>query len=164
MTRPVAGRPSPWLALAGWLAVTYLASALGAIASMNAPSFYAELDRPAWAPPSSWFGPVWTALYGMMAVAAWLVWQVRGLSGPLVLYLAQLAVNALWSWLFFAWRMGGAAFADIVVLWVMIAATIALFQRIRPLAAWLLVPYLLWVAYAGALNYEVWQRNPQVLG
>ena len=76
----------------------------------------------------------------------------------------QLALNALWSWLFFAWHLGGLAFAEIVVLWVLILATVVSFWRVRPLAGALLFPYLLWVTFASVLNYSVWQLNPQVLG
>jgi tryptophan-rich sensory protein len=80
------------------------------------------------------------------------------------LFLVQLALNALWSWLFFGWHRGGLAIADIVVLWALIVATVIAFWRTRPLAGVLLVPYLLWVSFASALNYWVWQLNPQVLG
>ena len=82
----------------------------------------------------------------------------------LPLFLVQLAVNALWSWLFFAWHRGALAFADIVLLWLLIIATLASFWRVRPLAGAFLIPYLLWVSFAAALNFSVWQLNPQVLG
>ena len=101
-----------------------------------------------------------------MAVSAWLVWRERGWAragGALGLFLVQLALNALWSWLFFGWHHGALAFADIVALLVLIIATIIAFGRIKPLAAWLLVPYLAWVCFATALNYSVWQRNPPLL-
>ena len=101
----------------------------------------------------------------MMSVAAWMVWKEVGLKSTAIsVYLAQLAANALWSWLFFAWRQGGAAFAEILVLWCLIVATIVAFRRVRPLAAWLLAPYLLWVSFAAALNYAIWQGNPEILG
>jgi len=84
---------------------------------------------------------------------------------PLVLIIVlQLALNALWSWLFFAWHLGAWAFADIVALWALVAATLACFWRVRRLAGALLVPYLLWVSFAAVLNYSVWRLNPQVLG
>lgn len=155
------------LALAGWLAVSYVAAALGAIASASAKSFYGQLAQPAWAPPSWLFGPVWTALYTLMGIAAWLVWRHGGFrrnAWPLGLFLVQLVVNALWSWLFFAWHHGALAFVDIVVLWLVLAATVVAFWRARPVAGVLLVPYLLWVSFAAALNYAVWQLNPAVLG
>jgi tryptophan-rich sensory protein len=98
-----------------------------------------------------------------MAVAAWLVWRERGFArarGALGLFLAQLALNALWSWLFFAWHRGALAFADIIVLLALIVATMVSFAKIRQLAGWLLAPYLAWVSFATLLNYSVWQRNP----
>jgi benzodiazapine receptor len=157
---------NPWLALLGWIALCAAAGALGAVASISAPEFYQALDRPTWAPPTGVFGPVWTLLYVLMAVAAWLVWRERGWSralGALGLFVLQLAFNALWSWLFFGWHRGALAFADILVLLVLIVATIVAFARILPLAAWLLVPYLAWVGFATLLNYSVWQRNPLLL-
>ena len=152
--------------LAGWLLVCFAAAALGSIASIDAASFYAALTRPSWAPPAWLFGPVWSVLYAAMAVAAWLVWrtgQNRAARPALGLFLAQLAVNALWSWLFFAWRLGGLAFADVVLLWVLIAATIVAFWRIRPLAGALLIPYLAWVTFASALTWTLWTSNPRFL-
>ena len=150
-----------------WLAVTFIAAAIGGAASMQAGPFYAQLVRPDWAPPPDVFGPVWTVLYALMGIAAWLVWRVGGFRAArtaLTLFLVQLVVNALWSWLFFGWQLGSAAFADIVLLWVLIIATLVAFWRVRPLAGVLLIPYLLWVSFASALNYSVWQLNPQVLG
>ena len=152
--------------LFGWLVVTFIAAAVGAFASTGAASFYSELTRPSWAPVASWFGPVWSVLYAFMAVAAWLVWRVPlevRTRTPLVLFLLQLAVNALWSWLFFAWRLGGFAFMDIVVLVALIAATLVSFWKVRRLAGALLLPYLCWVGFATALTWSVWQSNPALL-
>jgi len=152
--------------LAFWLAVCFIVAAAGAAASVQAGAFYAELVRPDWAPPASVFGPVWTLLYAMMAVAAWLVWKRRNVGlarSALIVFSIQLALNALWSWLFFGWRLGALSFVDIVLLWVLIAATIALFWRVAPVAALLLVPYLGWVTFATALNYQMWRLNPGVL-
>jgi benzodiazapine receptor len=157
----------PWWGLAGWLAVTFIAAAAGSVASTQAPDFYAQLVRPSWAPPASLFGPVWSVLYTLMALAAWLVWRVGGFAGArtaLTLYLVQLVFNALWTWFFFGWQRGGMAFADIVLNALLVAATLLAFWRIRPLAGALLVPYLLWVTFAAALNYTIWQLNPQLLG
>ncbi|MDX1801927.1 MAG: TspO/MBR family protein [Marinobacter sp.] len=159
-------RSRQFAGLLGWLAITFVAAAIGAAASVDAASFYAGLNQPAWAPPGAWFGPVWTVLYCLMGVAAWLVWKARGWSGArgtLTMYLLQLALNALWSVLFFHWHEGALAFVDIVVLWLLILATLGAFWRIRLLAGALLVPYLLWVSFAMALNLAVWQFNPQIL-
>lgn len=150
-----------------WLAICFVAAAIGSVASVRAGSFYLSLDRPTWAPPASIFGPVWTFLYATMAVAAWLVWREGGFRfarTALTLFLVQLSLNALWSWLFFAWRLGGPAFIDILLLWLLIVATLIAFWRIRPLAGALLIPYLLWVSFAAVLNYSVWQLNPRLLG
>ena len=155
------------LGLIGWLIVCFATSAVGAVASIQAKSFYSQLAQPAWAPPPSLFGPVWTVLYALMAIAAWLVWRSGGFRInriALSLFLVQLAPNALWSWLFFAWHHGAFAFADIVLLWILIVATLVSFWRVRPLAGTLLIPYLLWVSFASVLNYSVWQLNPHVLG
>lgn len=150
-----------------WLGVSIIAAAIGGAASVGAGSFYTQLVRPEWAPPPGLFGPVWTALYTLMGIAAWIIWRVGGFQAArtaLALFLVQLAVNALWSWLFFGWQLGAAAFANIILLWVLIIATLLFFWRIRPLAGLLLIPYLLWVSFAAALNYAIWQLNPQVLG
>ena len=154
------------LGLVGWLFLSVIVAAIGALASVQAQSFYGQLTQPNWAPPAWLFGPVWSLLYAMMAVAAWLVWREGGWHknrAALTLFVLQLGFNALWSWLFFAWHMGAAAFADIVLLWLLIIATIACFWRVRPPAGALLIPYLLWVSFAALLNYSVWQLNPQIL-
>lgn len=153
--------------LVAWLIGSFIAAGIGGAASSQAGPFYTQLVRPEWAPPSSVFGPVWTVLYTLMGVAAWLVWRVAGFRAvktALVLFLVQLALNSLWSWLFFAWHRGALAFADILLLWALIVATLIAFWRIRPLAGALLVPYLAWVSFASALNYSVWQLNSQILG
>ena len=155
------------IGLVGWLVVSFIAAGIGGAASSQAGPFYTDLIRPDWAPPPSIFGPVWTGLYALMGVAAWLVWRVGGFraaQSALILFLVQLALNALWSWLFFGLHRGALAFADIVVLWVLIVATLIAFWRIRPLPGALLIPYLLWVSFASALNYTVWKLNPQILG
>lgn len=160
-------RVATWAGLAGWLVLTYAAAALGALASVDAAAFYSRLSLPAWAPPAWLFGPVWTVLYTLMGIAAWLAWRERGeraVGGALALFCAQLVANALWTWLFFAWRRGALAFVDILLLVVLVAATIAAFHRLRPLAAALLVPYLGWIGFAAALTWSVWRRNPQLLG
>jgi tryptophan-rich sensory protein len=129
--------------------------------------WYAHLDKPPWTPPDWLFAPVWTVLYFMIAVSGWLVWEAgrAGGVGPetgvlaLVVFLLQLVLNGLWSVLFFGLQRPGFAFADILLLLAAILATITLFFPLHPVAAWLLVPYFLWVAFAAGLNYSVWQRN-----
>lgn len=155
------------LGLVGWLLLVLVAGAIGAAASVQAATFYATLAQPSWAPPAAVFGPVWSVLYVLMGIAAWLVWQRGGWAAQrraLTVFVAQLALNALWSWLFFGWHLGAAAMLDIVVLWVLIVVTVVMFWRARPLAGLLLLPYLAWVTFASALNYAVWQLNPQALG
>jgi len=160
-------RQAQALGLVGWLCVSFAASAVGAVASIQARSFYGQLVQPAWAPPGAVFGPVWTFLYATMAIAAWLVWRSGGFRAyrwPLSLFFLQLAFNAIWSWLFFAWQLGAVALADIAVLWILVMVTIISFWRVRPLAGALLVPYLLWISFAFALNYSLWRQNPGLLG
>lgn len=155
------------LGFIGWLIISIAASAGGAIASIQAKSFYGKLVQPEWAPPGWLFGPVWTTLFALMAIAAWLVWRDGGFAkhrSALTLFIIQLIPNVLWSWLFFAWNKGGLAFADILLLWVLIASTTINFWRINRLAGTLLIPYLLWVSFAAFLNYSVWQLNPAILG
>ena len=158
--------PAQAIGLLVWVALSYAAAAVGAIASIDAGSFYEQLARPAWAPPGWIFGPVWSALYLLMSVAAWLVWREQGAKGlalALALFLIQLAANALWSWLFFAWRYGALAFVEVLVLLALIVATLAAFWRIRRVAGLLLLPYLAWVCFASVLTWAVWQRNPTLL-
>ena len=155
------------IGLFGWLLLVFATAAIGGLASAQAGAFYTELVRPDWAPPGWLFGPVWSVLYALMGVSAWLVWRARGFTGArgaLLLFLAQLGVNALWTWLFFVWHQGGLAFAEILLLWAMIVATIILFWRISKVAGVLLLPYLAWVTFASALTYAIWQRNPGLLG
>lgn len=156
-----------FVGLVAWLIVTFIAAAIGGAASIQAGSFYTRLTRPDWAPPPWIFGPVWTALYALMGISAWLVWRVGGFRAArlaLTLFLTQLALNALWTWLFFGWQRGALAFVDILVLWALIGATLIAFWRIRPLAGALLVPYLLWVSFASVLCYAIWRLNPRALG
>lgn len=153
-------------AIALCLLATAAAAAAGAVGSVRAPEFYAELAKPAWAPPGSVFGPVWTVLYLAMGVASWLVIRARGWPGArpaVALYLTQLAFNALWTWLFFVWRMGAAAAVEIVLLWILVLLTTRAFYRARPLAGALLLPYLAWIAFASALTWAVWRRNLPLL-
>jgi benzodiazapine receptor len=154
------------ISLIGWLVLVFAAAGIGAAAAVDAKTFYAQLVRPIWAPPASAFGPVWSVLYLLMGLAVWLVWRERGASNvraAVTLFLAQLCANALWSWLFFAWRNGAFAFAEVLVLLGLIVATMVVFWRISRLASVLMLPYLAWVCLASALTWSVWQSNPTVL-
>lgn len=147
--------------LAAWIAVSFIPAWLGSQATN--PEWYSSLDRPSWAPPSYLFGPVWSTLYLLMGIAAWLVWRRHGFRGAgvaLGLFLVQLVFNGAWSWIFFGVNRMGLAFAELVALWLLILATMIAFFRVRRAAGWLLLPYLLWVTYAGALNFALWRMNP----
>lgn len=149
-----------WLGLVGWIAVTFLAAAFGAQFMPGA--WYAGLTKPSWNPPSWLFGPVWTALYLMMGVSAWMVWKSTGATGirhALMLFLLQLALNAAWSWLFFGLERPDLALVDIAILWLAIAATIWAFWGIERWAGMLMIPYLAWVSFATCLNFAIWKLN-----
>jgi len=125
--------------------------------------WYASLQKPSWTPPNWLFGPVWTALYTMMGVAAWLVWQRGGFERrrtALRLFLLQLFFNALWSPLFFGMHNPGLAFVDLLLLWLALVATATAFWKVRPVAGALLLLYLAWVSFAGGLNFALWRLNP----
>lgn len=155
---------SELIGLVVWLLAAFAAGAVGAVASVDAASFYAQLSKPSWAPPASVFGPVWSVLYALMGIAAWLVWRSPGRNAvALGLFGAQLAVNALWSWMFFAWHRGALAAVEVVVLVALIVATLAAFWRISRFAALLLVPYLAWVSFASVLTWTLWRSNPALL-
>jgi translocator protein len=156
----------PWnsLAVLGLFVVSCLAVAgLGAVFTTGSVrDWYPVLQKPSWNPPAWLFGPVWTMLYIMMAVAAWLVWQRRGfvnVNSALGLFIFQLILNALWSPLFFGLRSPLAGLLDIVPLWTAILVTLLSFYKISPVAGVLLVPYWLWVSFATALNFVIWKLN-----
>ncbi|MGI5268019.1 TspO/MBR family protein [Nonomuraea sp. CA-218870] len=148
-----------WVALPVFLVVVALVAVIGSLSASGSAAEYLSLQRPAWAPPQWLFGPVWTVLYILIAVAGWLTWTARGWSPAMTLYAIQLVLNAAWTPLFFAAGWYGVAFAELCLLWVTIAATMAAMWRIRRPAALLMAPYLLWVTYAGALNFAIWQLN-----
>lgn len=153
--------PRSLLALAVSLALCLGVSALGgAITAGPVKSWYPALAKPAITPPEIAFPIVWTLLFLMMAVAAWLVWRRGGWSGALALFGLQLGLNLGWSALFFGAQQIGLALVEIVVLWLAIAATARAFARHDRRAALLLLPYLAWVAYAALLNALIWQMNP----
>jgi benzodiazapine receptor len=159
VTHPRPSSTTGWqnpLVLVGFLAASLAVAVLGGLATANnVDGWYADAEKPAWTPPNSVFGPVWTVLYVVMAVAAWLVWREGGWArrrGPLGLYAAQLALNLAWTPTFFAAERLGVAMAVIVALDVVLAATVVAFWRVRPLAGALLVPYLGWCLFATSLN------------
>ena len=145
------------------LALCFTAAAIGAwMTSVSLATWYPGLTKPRWNPPDWVFGPVWTLLYVMMAIAAWLVgrnhrWRSAIL--PLGLFGGQLLLNVLWSGLFFALQNPGAVLVDVVLLWLVILATLIAFVRVKPEAGLLLVPYLAWVSFATALNFAIWRLN-----
>lgn len=134
----------------------------GAFTATSVRTWYPEIAKPAWTPPSWVFGPVWTALYAMMAAALWLVWRSGKWSETwraLALFGAQLVLNALWSIIFFGARNPGLAFGEILLLWCVLVATIAAFWRHSRVASALLVPYLAWSTFAACLNFTIWRMN-----
>lgn len=146
------------------LALPQLAGIIGSLFTRDAiATWYVHLIRPAFAPPSVVFAPVWTLLYLLMGIAAYLVWRkigtVNGVRTALALFLFQLILNTLWSIIFFGLQAPGLAFAEIIVLWLAIVATMVAFYKVSRLAMWLLVPYLAWVSFAGYLNYAFWMLN-----
>jgi translocator protein len=155
-----AARNNHWLALVVLLILCFAVAGVGGLATApSIPNWYGALAKPSWTPPSWVFGPVWSALYLSMAVAALLVWRKDHAIAPMVFFAVQLAFNAAWSWLFFGLHDPGAALMDIVLLWLAIAATMVVFWRRSTLAGTLFVPYLLWVSFAAALNFAIWRLN-----
>jgi len=148
------------LALLLCLALCFAAGWFGA--QFKPGEWYDQLAKPSWTPPNWLFGPVWGVLYVTMGLSAWLVWQqvgVRKATLAFVFFVVQLLLNAAWSWVFFGLRRPGLAFGDIVLLWAAILVTLVLFWRRRPLSGGLLIPYLIWVSFAAALNLSLWRLN-----
>jgi tryptophan-rich sensory protein len=152
-----------WIGLLTWFGLCFaVAGVSGSWTAREIPGWFRTLDRPAIAPPKWLFGPVWTLLYAMMAVAAWQVWLLpaSGLrTWGLALFLAQLALNFAWTWIFFHQHAIGAALAELVALWAVIGATTIVFSLVSPSAAWLLAPYWAWVSFAAVLNAAYWRLN-----
>lgn len=149
-----------WWVLAGFIVACVAVGGLGGFATaQSVVEWYPTLNKPSWTPPSWLFGPVWTLLYLMMAVAAWLVWRAGNSKGALILFWAQLALNLAWSFLFFGARSPILGLLDIILLWIAIAATIFAFALHSRKAAFLLVPYLAWVSFATALNSAIYLLN-----
>jgi tryptophan-rich sensory protein len=152
-----------WIGLVFWIALCFAVAGMGARwTAEEVTGWYTTLKRPAIAPPNWIFGPVWTLLYALMAVAVWRVWLAEpsaARSWALALFVAQLALNLAWSWIFFRQHAIGAALAEVALLWVAIAGTAVQFSRVTPLAAWIMIPYLAWVSFATALNAAYWRLN-----
>jgi len=149
----------------GWLALTFAAAFVGSRFLPDA--WYRQLKKPTWDPPNKVFAPVWTILYILMAIAAWLVWKRYGLNAalaPLSLFVLQLILNAAWTWFFFGLHRPFGALLDILALWLVILMTLISFWGLEPLAGLLLVPYLAWVSFATALTYTIWQLNGRPTG
>lgn len=149
--------------LVGFLLVCTVVAGVGGVVTAGAVrTWYPNLRKPSWNPPSRLFGPVWSVLYLMMAVAAWLIWRARDVgdvTNALGLFGAQLAFNLSWSVIFFGLRKPGWALGEIVLLWLLIAATILTFSMHDPIAAALLLPYLAWVTFAAVLNNAIFRLN-----
>jgi len=152
-----------WVSLLFWLGLCFAVAGIsGSWTASQIPGWYRTLVRPAIAPPNWVFGPVWTLLYVLMAIAAWQVWQSA--SSPmrtwgLPLFLVQLGLNFAWSLIFFRQHAIGAALVEVVFLWAGIGATTLIFGRVAPSAAWLMVPYWAWVTFASVLNGAFWRLN-----
>ena len=152
-----------WIWLVSWLGICFaVAGVSGRMTASEIPGWYRTLVRPRIAPPNWVFGPVWTTLYALMAIAAWRVW----LSAPsplrawgLALFMAQLGLNFAWSWIFFHKHAIGAALAEVLLLWAAIGATTLVFARVAPAAAWLMAPYWAWTTFATVLNAAFWRVN-----
>ncbi|MGW4500092.1 TspO/MBR family protein [Micromonospora sp. NPDC004336] len=148
-----------WWALLGFAAAVFVAAAVGGLGVRGTTAEYANLEQPSWAPPSWLFGPVWTVLYAMIAVAGWLVWRRVGFGPALWAWVAQLVLNAVWTPLFFGAGQYGLAFAEILVMWLAIGVTVALFREVSRPATLLMLPYWAWVTFAAVLNFTIWRLN-----
>lgn len=160
-------KPREWFVLVGFLAATFAASALGGLATASSvSSWYPTLTKPSWNPPAAVFAPVWTTLYVLMAIVGWRIW--RQLKIPalrpaaravLTAFFLQLVLNAVWSVLFFGLRRPDLAFIEIVALWCALFWLQVRLSRLDRVAAWLWLPYLMWVSFATALNFAIWRLN-----
>ena len=146
------------------IVVSEMAGIVGSVFTTSSiPTWYANLARPELSPPNWIFGPVWTMLFALMGIAAFLVWQKgqnrRDIKIALGVFIVQLILNTLWSIIFFGMQNPGAAFIEIIILWLAILVAVVAFAKVSKVAAWLLVPYVLWVTFAGYLNYFIWILN-----
>ena len=152
-----------WIALVLWITLCFAVAGIGGSwTAGEVKGWYRTLTMPSFAPPNWVFGPVWSVLYALMAVAAWRVWlsaQAQARTWALVLFLLQLALNLAWTWIFFRQHAIGLALIEVLLLWAAIGATTLAFGRVAPLAAWLMAPYLAWVTFATVLNAAFWRLN-----
>ena len=153
----------PYLGLVVFLVLCFAAAGIGgAVTTPKIATWYAALTKPSWTPPNWIFGPVWSALYFCMAIAAWLVWRQGGVSNatlPLTLFGFQLVLNVYWSCIFFGQENPCLAFVEVLLLWLAIAATMIEFWQRTRIAGNLFVPYLVWVSFASVLNFTIWRLN-----
>ncbi|MDH4122686.1 MAG: tryptophan-rich sensory protein [Thermoplasmata archaeon] len=153
-----------WIALIVFIVICYAASAVGAIfTTKNLDVWYDSLRKPSWTPPGGLIGTIWFILYTLMAIAAAIVWSsgdFEQISIPIILFAIQLALNVIWSLLFFAKQDLKGAFVEVVIFWMFILATMIAFFTVNVLAGILFIPYLTWVSIASYLNYTVWRMNP----
>ena len=153
----------PWIVLIVFLFIVLGTGSLASfLTARGVREWYPALRKPPGTPPAWLFGPVWTTLYVLMAISVWLIWRNYGWAGgrsALLLFFGQLALNAAWSGIFFGARLPGVAFAEIAILWLAILFNLVVFYWLLPLAAYLLLPYLLWVTYASYLNAGIWRMN-----
>ncbi|WP_395661202.1 TspO/MBR family protein [Aestuariivirga sp.] len=154
-------RRNSWLVLAGFIVLCLTTGGIGGFATQpSIDGWYRLIAKPWWTPPDWVFGPVWTLLYIMIAVAAWLVWKTGDRVRPaMVLFGVQLALNLLWSLLFFGARSPGMALVEVVFLWSAVLFTMLAFFGRQTTAGWLFVPYLAWVSFAAVLNFAIWSMN-----
>lgn len=147
-----------YVAIAVFFAITFIAAMSGGY--FRPGEFYDSLAKPSWNPPDWLFPPAWFVLYVFIATAGWLVWDAAGVSTALIVWLVQIVLNMLWSYFAFGKHRFDYAFYDVIALWISIAAFITLAWPINQAAALLFVPYILWVSFAGVLNWTVWRMNP----
>ena len=148
------------LGLIIWIIICFIPAIIGT--QFDPGSWYQNLSKPDWNPPNWIFGPVWTVLYISMGISVWIIWKNLGLKRaaiPIGFFIAQLVLNAIWSWLFFGLNNPTLALFDIVALWLLILITIIMFWRLKTVAGALLLPYIGWVSFATVLNYYIWHLN-----
>jgi tryptophan-rich sensory protein len=148
------------IGLIGWIVICSLAGIFGA--QFEPGTWYESLQKPSWTPPNWVFPVIWPILYIMMGISAWLMWKMKEVSirsTEFTWFFVQLILNALWSWVFFGMHLISTGLAEVFLLWISLVFTILLFWNKNRTAGLLLIPYLLWISYASALNFAIWQLN-----